>query len=139
MRFYSLTNPPPQDLNNEDYTGIPSIADPSQDEPIGVIVRKLLSGTLKVPPSDIEFDTDDITKVKNEDDFMTAHEMIRPGYSDVADAQVYAELGKETIARLKRVSKAEDKAPAVPPSVSEKDKNGEALDRSNEDLSGTGN
>lgn len=139
MRFYSLTNPPPQDLDNEDYTGIPSLADPSQDEPIGVIVRKLLSGTLKFPSSDIEFDTDDITKVKNEDDFMMAHEALRPGYSDIADAQVYVELGKETIARLKRASKAEDKDPAVPPSVSEKDKNGEALDRSNEDLSGTGN
>lgn len=136
MRFYSLTNPPPQDLDNEDYTGIPSLADPSQDEPIGVIVRKLLSGTLKVPPSDIEFDTDDITKVKDIDDFMTAHETLRPGYVDIAEAQVYAELGKETLARLKRVSKENKEPQATEPLKTKKVESEEALSRSDKDLNG---
>lgn len=136
MRFYSLTNPPPLDLDNEDYTGIPSLADPSQDEPIGVIVRKLLSGTLKVPPSDIEFDTDDITKVKDIDDFMTSHETLRPGYVDIADAQVYAELGKETLARLKRVSKENKESQDTEPLKTKKVESEEALSRSNEDLNG---
>lgn len=136
--FYSITNPPPQDLDNEDYTGIPSLADPSQDEPIGVIVKKLLSGTLRVPPSDIEYDTDDITAVKNVDDFMTANERLRPGYTDVADAQVYAELGKETVARLKRLSSEDKKSEPKEPLKEQKGESEESLRRSNEDLNGTG-
>lgn len=137
MRFYSLTNPPPQDMDNEDYTGISSLTDSSHDEPIGVIVRKLLSGTLRVPPSDIEFDTDDITKVKDIDEFMTAHETLRPGYVDVADAQVYEELGKETLARLKRVSKEHKESQATEPLKTEKVESEEALSRSNDNLNGT--
>ena len=80
MRFYSLTNPPPQDIDNEDYTDIPSLADPSQDEPIGEIVRKLLSGAIRVPPANLEYDVDDIDSVKDIDSFMTANETLRPGY-----------------------------------------------------------
>lgn len=137
-RFFSITNPPPQDVDNEDYTGIPSLADPSQDEPIGVIVNKLLSGTLRVPPSDVQYDVDDIDSVKNVDDFMTAHEPLRPGYSDVADAQVYAELGKQTIARLKRGSSEDKKSEPVPPSDSKKVESRKEQSRSNEDLNGTG-
>lgn len=138
MRFYSLTNPPPQDIDNEDYTDIPSLADPSQDEPIGEIVRKLLSGAIRVPPANLEYDVDDIDSVKDIDSFMTANETLRPGYVDVADAQVYAELGKETIARLKGVSSEDKKSEPVPPSESQKVKSEESLSRSNEDLNGTG-
>lgn len=138
--FYSLTNPPPMDLDNEDYTDIPSLADPSQDEPIGVIVKKLLSGTLRVPPSDdIVYDVDDITAVKNVDDFMTANERVRPGYSDLSDTQVYAELAKETIERLKSRSTAQKKeSEPLPPSDSKKSESEESLDRSNESLNGNG-
>lgn len=135
-RFYSLVNPPPCLM--EDYTGQDSLTDPSQDEPIGVIVRKLLSGTLKVPPSDIQYDTDDVTALKDVDSFMVEHEPLRPGMSDLSDVQAYAELAKETITRLKRGSKAQNKTEPVPPSDSKKVESGNGPDRSNADLSGNG-
>jgi|GEM_PF-4411071 hypothetical protein len=135
-KFFSITNPPPCAM--EDYTGQDSLTDPSQDEPIGVIVRKLLSGSLKVPPSDVEYDTEDVTALKDVDSFMVEHEPLRPGYGDLSDVQVYAELAKETIARLKRGSKAQTKVEPVPPSDSKKVESGNGPDRSNADLSGNG-
>lgn len=136
FRFYSLVNPPPCVM--EDYTGQESLTDPSQDEPIGVIVRKLLSGAYKMPPSDIEYDTQDVTSLKDVDSFMVEYEPLRPGYSDLSDTQVYAELAKETIARLKRGSEAQKNVEPVPPSDSKKVESGNGPDRSNADLSGNG-
>ena len=133
-RFYSITNPPP--VGAQDFTGVVSLADPSQDESLGSLVRKLLSGTMLAPRSSVFFDTDDITKVSDIDSFMEQNESLRPGYVDVSDAQVYAELAKETIARLKRDSKANKQNQASEPLKTEKVESEEALDRSNEDLSG---
>lgn len=135
-RFFSITNPPP--CNMENYGGIPSLTDPSQDEPIALIVKKLLAGAIRVPPSDIEYDTEDITQVKDVDRFMTEHETLRPGMSDLSDTQVYAELAKKTIARLKRVSSEQKASEPVPPSAEKKVETGKSQERSNEDLNATG-
>ena len=135
-RFFSITNPPP--CNMENYDGVISLADPSQDEPLISIVRKLLNGTIKAPKPTVSFDTEDLTKVNDVDSFMTANEPLRPGYSDLSDAQVYAELAKDTIARLKRGSKENKEEEPSTPSESEKSESEANLDRSNEDLSGNG-